>query len=138
MIRFFWIIALLLQISSHALAHGVQENTAKVTLQHGSIKLNLSVHQNSWTESFAVNKLDDIILEQTQLSLNAKTVLLKLRKIEKKGDHYSIEYVSTKASDTKVSKAMIQLPKQLGNVLVTFVRATTQYVPQGKKMLISF
>lgn len=138
MIRFIWIIALLLLPPSYTLAHGVKENTAKVTLQHGSIKLNLSVHQNSWTESFAVNKLDDIILEQTQLNINGKPILLKLRKIEKKDDHYTIEYISTKASDTKVSKVMIQLPKQLGNVLVTFVRAITKYVHQGKKVLILF
>ncbi len=138
MIRFVWIIVLLLVLPSYALAHGVKENTAKVTLQHGSIKLNLSVHQNSWTDSFAVNKLDDIILELTKLHINGKIIILKLRKIEKKGEHYSIEYISTKAADTKVSKAMIQLPEQLGNVLVTFIRATTKYVQQGKKALILF
>lgn len=136
--HFVWITTLFLLLSSYALAHGVKENMAKVTLQHGSVKLNLSVHQNSWTERFSVHKLDDAILEQSQLNINDKTIILKLRKIEKKGEHYSIEYISTKASDTKVSKAMIQLPKQLGNVLVTFVRATTQYAPQGKKVFISF
>ncbi len=122
----------------NAPAHEVPENSANITIQHGSVHVNLSIHPNSWTNKFVVHKLDDEILKYTKLTINSKELPLKLRKIEKKSDHYSIQYSASKGADIKVTKASLQLPKQLGNIIVTIVRKSTRYVHQGKKVLFSF
>ncbi len=136
MIRLFFLIAFLL-ISS-VFSHEVKENKAKVSIVHGSVYLNLFFHSNDWTEKYPVHQLDDIILDNTILKINNKQVKLKLRKIQKKGDHYTIQFISTNHVGSIIDNCNIKLPEEIGNIIVTVVRAVTKYMHKGKNTHFNF
>lgn len=119
-------------------AHEVQENRAKVVVQHQSVRLELSFHENSWTKQFATHALDDAILKQTKLMLNNQTISLKLQKIEKRLEHYTLHCIAQKPFKEKLKSASLILPSTLGNVVVTVVRAKTGYLFEGKRIDFSF
>jgi len=119
-------------------AHEAQENRAKIGINHGSVYLNLSIHSSDWTKSFAVHELDDVILEDTKLTINNKLISLKLKRIQKSEDHYSIQYLANSSINSKINSTSLTLPKQLGDVIVTVVRATTKLSLKGQKVLFSF
>ncbi|SMF00520.1 hypothetical protein [Pseudobacteriovorax antillogorgiicola] len=129
--------ALILLLASYGTyAHTVKENSAKITARHGALELELRIHENQWTNKFAVGKLDDKILESTKLVINEKKVLLKPRLIEKKGSHYYIRYFATNAVANQVLSAELDLPSELGPMIVTFIRANTKTI--GKQATVSF
>ena len=119
-------------------AHEAKENRAKVSIYENSTYLKLSIHSNKWSESFKIDKLDDAILKDTLLSINRKILPLKLRKIQKRAEHYEIEYLATKGVESKVSSLNLTLPKELGNVIVTVVRANSKLKTSGKKISFLF
>lgn len=119
-------------------AHEVQENTAKITIQHGSVALHLSVHSSTWADSFAVHQLDDEILKDTNLTINKKLLPLKLRRVEKGVDHYTIQFIAEDSVAHPIESAKLALPQELGNVVVTVVRATTKLTYQGNVASFSF
>ena len=137
--RSFLIALSVILLSINCMAHEIQENQAKISIyQGGSVMLNLSIHQNSWTNKFKVQNLDDEILKSTQLTINAVNIPLKLRKIEKSDDHYFIQYISTKSLDSKVNDVTIKLPHELENTVITLIRSTTKHTSKGKVSHFNF
>ena len=125
--------------STHAVySHAVQENTAKILTRHGALELALNIHGNQWTEKFKVSDLDDQILLKTRLLINKKVVGLKLRIIEQQNKHYKIVYLAKEPIPTNVEMAELTLPSELGNVLVTFLRASTKMVQKSRGVMFRF
>lgn len=125
-------------VLSNGHAHEVQENTARISIQHGSVSLSLNIHSSAWADSVATHQLDDEVLTGTELSINKRSLPLKLRKIEKGSDHYRIEYIAEESVAHNIHTAKLVLPPELGNVVVTVVRATTKLTYQGKVASFSF
>ncbi len=138
MIRFVSVALVLFLLHTHSLAHEAPENKAKISVHQHSISLNLSIHASAWTESYAVYDLDDAVSQNTSLTINRNPVSLKLKKIEKKSDHYSIDYLAEHTPGAKLESMGIRLPKQLGNVIVTMVRATSKLASSGKNARFIF
>lgn len=125
-------------LGSTTLAHEVDENRAKISIHHQSVYLTLHLHESKWTQSFPIHKLDDEILKNTLLSVNKKNLPLRLKKIEKKANHYHIQYLATTKIDSKVNNADLTLPKELEKVVVTIIRAHTKMAYNGSKTNFSF
>lgn len=125
-------------LQANGRAHEVQENTAKISIQHGSVALHLSIHSSPWADSFAVHQLDDEILKNTRLTINKKQLPLKLKKVEKGVDHYTIQYSAEDSVGRNIQTTSLALPIELGNVVVTVVRATTKLTYQGNVARFSF
>ena len=126
---------LLVQFS---LAHEIEGNKAKITINYGSISLNLAIHENKWTKNYKTHELDDVILDETELKINDQRVSLKLKKISKYDGHYEIQYITSTNIKENIKSISLSLPKSLGRVVVTVIRAKTQLVDNGKKAYFRF
>lgn len=136
--HFILIVLTILVMAVGVVAHESPENKARVIVQHGSLTLELSLHPNKWTEGFKVHKLDDGILKETKLSINSKKQGLKFKKIQKRDGLYFIKFIGEKGVEGVVKNASLTLPKNLGDVVVTFVRSSTKFAHEGKSVSYTF
>lgn len=119
-------------------AHEVQENTATISARHGALSLDMRIHKNKWTEKTIVSKLDDRILAKTSLFVNGNLIKLRLRRIEKSGDHYRAQFIAKQVVSEELKSAELSLPRELGRVMVTVVRAKTMVKTKGAKARFIF
>ena len=121
-----------------AQAHDLEGNTAHLVLRQNSFSVELSIHANAWTERFKVSELDDEILKATQVQLEGHALPMKLKLIQKTGDHYKVQLVATQGVSTQVKAVQASFPKELGALTVTSIQTQTKAARGGASVSFQF
>lgn len=130
--------ALLAIVLNPVWAHDISGNTAHLVLRQNSFSVELSIHANTWTEKFKVGELNEEILKNTQVSLDGQALPLKLKLIQKTGDHYQVEWVATHGVSAQVKKVSAAFPKELGELTVTSIQTQTKASRGGAQVSFQF